>query len=92
MRNDLNLYHELNVWRRKSEGELVRYRCFRVFPGGGYCVQSADFYNTRHEMHDRELGEQFLELMSEESPAVRSGSLYATLEEAIAAHDSDFAE
>jgi hypothetical protein len=57
---------------------------------GKFCVQSADFYNLPIQ-NERlvQLDKQFLELMIEESPIVRSGA-FDSVEEAIAHHDSEF--
>jgi hypothetical protein len=84
------LYIEVNVWKRIDQNTLMRYRCFRILPDDKYVVQSADFYTL--PLDDKQLSylsKQFIELLCEEEPAVRSG-LYDSLEEAIAAHDLDF--
>lgn len=84
------IYRSVDVWKRLEESRLVRYRCFELIPGGGYCVQSADFYDLPIDpkqcaLHD----DQFLELLSEESPEVRSAPS-PTLEEAIERHEAEF--
>jgi hypothetical protein len=84
------MYKSIDVWKRLGESRVVRYRCFEVLPNCGYCVQSADFYEIPIDTkqcsdHDK----QFLELLTEEAPEVRSG-LFASLEEAIRHHDSLF--
>jgi hypothetical protein len=84
------LYIEVNVWKRIDENALVRYRCFRILPDNKYVVQSADFYNL--PLDDKQisyLSKQFIQLLCEEEPAVRS-DVFDSLEEAIAAHDLDF--
>jgi hypothetical protein len=86
----MEYYRAIDVWSRKDEGQIVRYRCFQLLPNGGYSVQSADYYSapfcdaqfTQHE-------KQFRELFSEEDPKVRS-PLFPTLIEAISAFDRDF--
>jgi len=88
----MEYYKTIDVWTRKDKGRLVRYRCFQSLRDGGYCVQSADFYNApfadaRPERHEK----QFLELLLEEDPKERS-PLFPTLIEAIRAFDRDFRE
>jgi hypothetical protein len=84
------IFEQVNVWRRLSGRRLRLYRCFRTQPEGKYCVQSADTITvppkpSQLAYHDR----QFYELLSEAAPDERQG-LYATLEEAIRAHDETF--
>jgi hypothetical protein len=86
----MEYYKAIDVWSRKDNATLVRCRCFQMLPDGGYTVQSADYYNspfrdTRSAQHEK----QFLELLLEESPEVRS-PLFPTLIEAISAFDRDF--
>jgi hypothetical protein len=86
------VFREINVWRRRDESTLVRYRCFLVLPENRYCVQSADFY--RHPLDAKQIGEldrQYVELLLEEPPNLRTET-YETLEEAILRHDQDFEE
>ncbi len=84
------MFKAIDVWKRLGKGRLVRYRCFQVLPGGGYCVQSADFYDAgQAEEAAAEHERQFLELLREQAPDARS-STYDTLEEAIAAHEGEF--
>jgi len=83
-------YKAIDVWSRKDEGTVVRYRCFQLLPDSGYSVQSADYYNApfrdaRPAQHEK----QFLELFLEEAPKARS-PLSPTLVEAISAFDRDF--
>ncbi len=82
----------IDVWKRLPDGHVVRYRCFEILGGGGYCVQSADFFTL--PIDDAQLKffeKQFLELLIEEDPTERS-AIYPTLEQAIEAHDRDFSE
>jgi hypothetical protein len=86
----MEYYKVIDVWSRRDEGTVVRYRCFQMLPDGGYTVQSADYYNApfreaRAAQHEK----QFLELFSEEAPRLRS-PLFPTLMEAIFAFDRDF--
>jgi hypothetical protein len=86
----MTLYRSVDVWKRTRAGRLVRYRCFELLPAGGFCVQSADFYDARPSVTRAQLEQQFFELLSEEAPEVRSKP-HPTLESAIQAHDIDFA-
>ena len=87
-----NLYEAVDVWRRFSEEELVRYRCFRVLPEGRYCVQSADHYHLPlAENLGRQDEEQFIKLLAKEAPDAR-GKTYDTIEEAIDMFEKDFDE
>ena len=86
----LQSYRAFDVWVRLGEGELVRYRCFEVLPSGKFCVQSKDFYRSPFvETAEKQFERQFLELLSEMAPEVRSG-LYDTIEEAIRMHNEGF--
>jgi hypothetical protein len=84
------LYERIDVWRRTGSGALIQYRCFRLLPSGGFCIQSADFFEaastaTRHTQSES----QFLELLAEQPPEQRSG-VFPTLDEAVNAFDRDF--
>lgn len=84
----MKLFEAVDVWRNKESGSVVRYRCFRVRPSGGYCVQSADNYSAAHT--DSSCFErQFVELFSEQAPDERS-CVFPTLEEAIEHFDREF--
>ncbi|MBX7220589.1 MAG: hypothetical protein K1Y36_11635 [Blastocatellia bacterium] len=85
-----NLYQAIDIWIRKDEETLVRYRCFQVLPLGKFCVQSADFYRQPFDqVQSIQLEKQFLELFLEEAPEIRSG-LFESLEAAIQAHEEIF--
>ena len=84
----MKLFEAIDVWRKQSDGIAIRYRCFRVLPDYGYCVQSADYYseaNTSSEAFEK----QFIELFTEQDPDDRSG-ISSTLEEAIVDFDKGF--
>jgi hypothetical protein len=84
------MFKSFDVWKKISTARLVRYRCFEDADTGKFCVQSADFYNLPiKEEQFVQSEKQFLELMIEESPFVRSGA-FDSLAEAIAHHDSEF--
>lgn len=84
------LYKAIDVWRRISEKELVRYRCFKDLATSQYSVQSADFYRLPLDLTQvTNLEKQCFELLAEQDPAERAG-WFTTLEEAIAHHDREF--
>lgn len=84
------IYEQVDAWKRISESRVCRYRCFRVWPSGRYCVQSADFYNVPLDhVHAFSLQQQYIELLAEEAPDERA-PMYDSLEEAIRAHDAEF--
>lgn len=85
-----SLFRAIDVWRREGEGVLVRYRCFEVIPSGKFCVQSRDSYRTPFTQNlGSTLESQFLELLAEEAPDLRS-FLYDSIEEAVLGHDEEF--
>ena len=86
------LYEAIDVWKRVSEKQLVRYRCFRILLLNKFCVQSADgYYLPFDEKLNRQHDKQFLELLLENAPDKREKT-YSTLEEAIEAFEKDFQE
>ncbi len=86
------LLEAIDVWKRLSEKEVVRYRCFKNLSTERYSVQSADFYKSPHDLkRATHLDGQHLELLAEQFPDDRAGS-YDSLVEAIEAHDRDFEE
>ena len=86
-----NLFKAIDVWRR-LDGRTVRYRCFQVIPGGGFCVQSADFYRLPIDAQQaHRLDEQFVDLLIGQAPDQRDLT-FPSLEEAIAHHDQEFTD
>jgi hypothetical protein len=85
----MSLYRAIDVWERKDSHTVVRYRCFESLDTGRYSVQSADFYHEGTPPANSDV--QFVELFTEQDPAERSGE-HATLKDAIAAHNREFAE
>jgi hypothetical protein len=86
----MNLYKAIDVWKRVNKTTAIRYRCFESLNSGHFCVQSADFYRIPLDADQvRSLSSQFVELLVEQDPVERSGE-YATVAEAIAAHDEEF--
>ncbi|GAA3763685.1 hypothetical protein GCM10022270_23650 [Terriglobus aquaticus] len=84
------LYKSVDVWKRTAVG-LTRYQCFETLPGRRYCVQSADSYPApfKAAQEDSWREQQDLELLFEQAPDERTQT-FATIEEAIAAHEVDF--
>ncbi len=88
----MKLYEQMDVWRRLDRGGLKCYRCFRALATGLYHVQSADYISRASTAsHLRYLEKNFVELLEEIAPDKRIPG-YATLLEAIAAHDVDFGD
>ena len=84
------LFKAIDVWKRISGSEAVRYRCFQCLQTGKYCVQSADFYRLpENSVQSSQLEQQHIELFIERAPDKRTVA-YETLEAAIEAHESDF--
>jgi hypothetical protein len=86
----MELYQAVDVWKRISEIQLLRYRCFKNLTTSRYSVQSVDFYQLPLDVaHATSMETQYCELFAEQLPDVRSDS-FNSLEEAIAAHDAEF--
>ena len=83
----MSIYRSIDVWERKDGQTVVRYRCFESLDTGKYSVQSADYYHDGKK--PRGLADKFIELLTEQDPAKRSGQ-HDTLEAAIAAHKREF--
>jgi hypothetical protein len=89
-KNDAPIFESISVWKRNSDNRLSRYRCFRNLKTGRFSVQSCDIYPESVTPDKKSFFEKnYLELLSESSPEERSGS-FASLAEAIEAHDNDF--
>ena len=84
----MKLFQAIDVWRKQSDGIAIRYRCFRVLPDDGYCVQSADYY-PEVKASLKKFEKQFVELFTEQEPDARSG-IFSTLEAAIVNFDEAF--
>jgi hypothetical protein len=84
------MFKAIDVWKRISDSEAVRYRCFQSLQTGKYSVQSADFYRL-HGNPDQsaQLERQHIELFIEQAPDERTGA-YETLEAAIETHEAEF--
>jgi hypothetical protein len=86
----MSLYEAINVWKRISAVEVVCYRCFKDLETNLYSVQSADFYRLPlNQAQTANLERQYVELLAEQSPDERDTG-FASLKEAIAAHNRDF--
>jgi hypothetical protein len=87
----MNFYESVDVWKRVSRSELVRYRCFRNVVTNKYSVQSSDFYRLPLDpAQAANLEKQFLELLAEQAPDERAEAEFGSLAEAIEAHDLQF--
>ena len=86
----LGLYRQIDVWCRKKEGVVIRYRCFEDLRTGCFSVQSADFFREPVTADQASQFErQSVELLVEESPFIRAGS-FTSIEAAIANHETSF--
>jgi hypothetical protein len=84
------MFKAIDVWKRVTDSEAVRYRCFQNIKTGKYSVQSADWYRLPQDAaQELEHERQHIELFIEQAPDKRS-SAYDSLEIAIEAHDAAF--
>jgi len=84
------MFKTIDVWKRISDSEAVRYRCFQCLRTGKYSVQSADFYRLPgNPDQSAQLERQHIELFIEQAPDGRSEAC-ETLEAAIKAHEAEF--
>jgi hypothetical protein len=93
MRNS-HLFKEISVWKQIDDDNLIRYRCFQVLPDNRYVVKSAHYYSYPIEPDDEQFKQAefyFLDSMFQGGLLEITNNTYETLEEAIAAHDEDFA-
>ncbi|HLK08908.1 MAG TPA: hypothetical protein VKV30_13220 [Candidatus Angelobacter sp.] len=82
----MSLYQAIDVWKRVSGKELLRYRCFKNLETNRYSVQSADFYSLPLDTAQAtNLEKQSCELFAERLPDERAAG-FASIDEAIAAH------
>jgi hypothetical protein len=86
----MKLFEAIDVWKRVSENELIRYRCFKNLQTRKYSVQSSDFYRFPLDLNRSSfLEKQYLELLASDAPDERNAG-FETLSEAIEAHDREF--
>ncbi len=84
------MFKAIDVWKRISDSEAVRYRCFQNLQTGKYSVQSADFYPLpENPTQSAQFERQHIELFVEQAPDERTGA-HETLEAAIEAHEAEF--
>ena len=84
------MFKAIDVWKRISDSEAVRYRCFQCLRTGKYSVQSADFYRLpENPAQSDQLDRQHIELFVQQAPDEKTGA-YDTLEAAIDAHEAEF--
>jgi hypothetical protein len=103
-KRETTLYRAIDVWKRVDDETLARYRCFEVLPDKGFCVHTVEFHRppfsaSQTENFETHFLEKLLEGELEEcsalSPsfgATRRGGFFATLLDAINAHDREFGE
>lgn len=85
-----DLYRKVEIWKRGSSNEMVRFTCFERLADGKYCVQSADyFYLPVDNEQITNLNKQQIELFIEVEPSERS-KFFKTVSEAVAAHELEF--
>jgi hypothetical protein len=78
------------VWKRIDDTRIVRFRCFEEMETHLFCVQNADFYTMPLKADVIANSERlFLELLAETEPMDRC-TWFATVEEAVAAHEESF--
>ncbi len=88
----MKLLSELMIWKHVDNTNAIRYCCFQDLHTHKYAVQSADFFSLPvDEKQLKFLNIQFLELLMENFPTERC-TWYASIEEAIAAHDDLFSK
>ena len=86
----MTMYQALDIWKRVSDKQLVRYRCFRNLETNKYVVQSSDWYSLPLDGKRVTFLEfQFLELLAESSPDERAPA-FESLSDAIMAHEQRF--
>lgn len=84
------MYREISIWKRIDAERAVHFRCFEDVASHLFCVQSADFYVLPVKVNARvEFDRQFVELFIEVEPIERS-RWFATVEQAVAAHEEEF--
>ncbi len=85
------LYKEINVFERQEDGTLACYRCIELLNEGKFCVQSADFFRRGEEVEALTRStRQFIERLIEVEPELWTNA-FSSLQEAIMAHKSHFA-
>ena len=84
------MYEKLEIFKRVSDVEIIRYFCLRNIVNDTYGVQSVDHLNTPiDEISVGQLDSQFFELLLEELPEQRT-EFFSTLKEAISNFEVDF--
>ncbi|WP_339416409.1 MULTISPECIES: hypothetical protein [unclassified Pseudomonas] len=83
-------YQQIITWRRLTDTAAVRYVCFMNLKTALYTVQSTDFFRLPMTTANQAFfDKQLIQLLIEMSPSERSQS-YASLIEAMDAHDELF--
>ena len=85
-------YLQLLVWKRPAEGTAVVYVCFQRLRDGMFSVQNAEFFHGgQPEAQWARLHASTGALFLDDDPASR-GPWLETLDDAVAAHERDFAD
>jgi hypothetical protein len=86
----MTTYEAFDIWKRVSDKQLIRYRCFRNMETNRYVVQSSDWYSLPIDgKRVAFLESQFLELLAESPPDERAPT-FESLNAAIVAHEERF--
>jgi hypothetical protein len=86
----MTMYEAFDIWKRVSDKQLIRYRCFRNLETNRYAVQSSDWYSLPIDSKRVTfLERQFLEVLAESSPDERAAT-FESLNDAIVAHERKF--
>jgi hypothetical protein len=89
-REENTMYRRIDVWRRLSATECVRYTCLEDLELDEFCVQSADFFHNPVNAGALSGAEnRFLELLMDIDPRERC-RWFGSLAEAISTHEQDF--
>ena len=87
---EMTMYRSLPIWKRLNSTECVRYSCLENVETGEFCVPSSDFFHLPvHPDSMVQVNKQFIELLIEIDPKQR-GQWFASLKEAIVAHEMYF--
>jgi hypothetical protein len=84
------VYQKIDVWKRSGPNQVLRFQCLQRLPDGQFAVQNTDYIRDCSSARLHESDRQFVELFLEEDPGDRC-SWFSTLEEAIRAHEAEFA-
>jgi hypothetical protein len=84
----VQIFRRHDIWARIDDNQVVCYRCFEDVRGGGFFVQSKDFFwrsgKDSLALQVQRSEAQLIDLIGREVPTRRT---YSTIDEAIRAHD-----